>query len=127
MYVFLLRSDDGSDPWIDGVRVIDNDGLHGSLEKQGHAALAESVHEILVRWFNKTGAADLELLCAPLRSGAAGRAALSLSVIARLAVRWPLLQGSGRRAATGNRTHKCSFKNRRKETNRRDVNRVLSL
>jgi len=66
VYAFALTSDDGSDLWIDGERVIDNDGLHGSLEKRGRAALGSGWHAIRVRWFNKTGGAELGLRWAPL-------------------------------------------------------------
>ncbi len=61
VYRFVLASDDGSALWIDDQRVIDNDGLHGVLEKTGHAALAKGLHWIEVEWFNKTGGAELDL------------------------------------------------------------------
>ena len=41
--------------------MIDNDGLHGTIEKRGNAALAAGQHQIQVRWFNKTGGAELAL------------------------------------------------------------------
>lgn len=66
VYVFALASDDGSDLWIEGVQVIDNDGLHGTLEKRGFMALGKGTHAIRVRWFNKTGGAELSLKWAPL-------------------------------------------------------------
>jgi alpha-L-fucosidase len=66
VYVFALRSDDGSDLWIDGERVIDNDGLHGTIEKRGRVGLGKGMHSIRVRWFNKTGGAELGLDWAPL-------------------------------------------------------------
>jgi alpha-L-fucosidase len=66
VYVFALRSDDGSDLWIDGKRVIDNDGLHGTVEKRGHAALGVGEHQLRVRWFNKTGGAELGVAWSPL-------------------------------------------------------------
>jgi hypothetical protein len=66
VYVFALASDDGSDLWIDGERVIDNGGLHGTVEKRGHVPLAAGKHAIRVRWFNKTGGAALALRWAPL-------------------------------------------------------------
>jgi len=66
VYLFALTSDDGSALWIDGQRVIDNDGLHGSLEKRGRAPLARGQHLVEVRWFNKTGGAELDLEWAPL-------------------------------------------------------------
>jgi len=66
VYVFALASDDGSDLWIDGERVIDNDGLHGTVEKRGRIALGKGDHSIRVRWFNKTGGAELGLKWAAL-------------------------------------------------------------
>jgi alpha-L-fucosidase len=66
VYSFALASDDGSDLWIDDVRVVDNDGLHGTLVRTGHAALAAGWHNLEVRWFNKTGGADLDLKWGPL-------------------------------------------------------------
>ncbi len=67
VYVFALRSDDGSRLWVGGQLVVDNDGLHSPLEKSGAVALAKRRHEIRVEWFNKTGGLDLAL-----RMGAAG-------------------------------------------------------
>ncbi len=66
VYVFALASDDGSELLVDGERVIDNDGLHGTVEKRGRAALAAGAHEVRVHWFNKTGGAELGLRWAPL-------------------------------------------------------------
>lgn len=61
LYRFALTSDDGSKMWIDGDVVVDNDGLHGDVEKRGAAALAKGWHKIEVVWFNATGGASLEL------------------------------------------------------------------
>lgn len=62
VYVFELRSDDGSRLEIDGGRfVLDNDGLHSSVAKRGAFALGKGAHAISVAWFNKTGGADLSL------------------------------------------------------------------
>jgi hypothetical protein len=66
VYTISLVSDDGSDLRIDDQLVIDNDGLHGSSEKRANIALGKGRHVIDVRWFNKTGAADLSLRWAPL-------------------------------------------------------------
>jgi alpha-L-fucosidase len=67
VYVFALRSDDGSRLWVGGRLVVDNDGLHSPLEKTGAVALERGRHRIRVEWFNKTGGLDLAL-----RMGAAG-------------------------------------------------------
>lgn len=61
VYTFALTSDDGSRLWIDGTLVVDNDGLHSSLERSGSDGLAEGWHTIRVEWFNLTGGAELAL------------------------------------------------------------------
>lgn len=61
MYSFYLSSDDGSALYIDGKKVIDNDGLHGMIEKKGVAPLAAGFHDIRVEFFEKTGGDDLKL------------------------------------------------------------------
>jgi alpha-L-fucosidase len=66
VYVFALRSDDGSRLWIDGERVVDNDGLHVPEERRGTIALAQGWHALRVDYFNKTGGADLALAMAPI-------------------------------------------------------------
>ena len=66
VYTLALSSDDGSELWIDRSLVIDNDGLHGTLEKRAQLPLGVGDHEIDVRWFNKTGGAELGLRWARL-------------------------------------------------------------
>jgi hypothetical protein len=66
VYVFELTSDDGSQLWIDGELVVDNDGLHSALAKRGRVALGAGWHQITVNWFNKTGGAELSLKCGAL-------------------------------------------------------------
>jgi alpha-L-fucosidase len=61
LYVFALTSDDGSRLLIDGIAVVDNDGLHGTQERRGTAPLAKGWHRIQVEWFNKTGGSVLDL------------------------------------------------------------------
>ncbi len=61
VYRFALSSDDGSQLWIDGDLVVDNDGLHSLETKTGVAALAKGAHRMEVRYFNKTGGAELSL------------------------------------------------------------------
>jgi len=55
MYAFSTDSDDGSNLWIDGKKVVDNDGLHGGKEVEAAIALMKGYHEIRVDYFNKTG------------------------------------------------------------------------
>jgi len=61
VWSFTLSSDDGSQLLVDGKLVVDNDGLHSSAAKSGVAVLEAGPHAIEVRWFNKSGGADLGL------------------------------------------------------------------
>ncbi len=66
MYRFALSSDDGSRLWVSGQLVVNNDGLHGTVEKIGTIALAKGKHLFNVEWFNKTGGAQLSVKWAKL-------------------------------------------------------------
>lgn len=48
---FALASDDGSVLYIDGKMVIDNDGQHSVMEKEGAATLEVGVHRVRVSYF----------------------------------------------------------------------------
>jgi len=61
VYTFFLESDDGSRLFLGGELLVDNDGLHGMIEKKGVAALAAGPHRIRVRMFNKTGGEGLRV------------------------------------------------------------------
>jgi hypothetical protein len=61
VYSFYTDSDDGSRLYIDGKLVVDNDGLHGMLEKEGTVTLAEGYHSFRVGYFNKSGSFDLNV------------------------------------------------------------------
>jgi hypothetical protein len=50
-YQFFLNSDDGSILYIDGVKVIDNDGTHSQIEKSGSKQLAAGVHDFQVKYY----------------------------------------------------------------------------
>lgn len=54
-YDFALRSDDGSQLFIDGKLVVDNDGDHGVRTKNGNVPLEAGAHSIEVLWFNGGG------------------------------------------------------------------------
>ena len=54
-YTFYLSSDDGSRFYLDGEQLIDNDGLHGMVEKSGSAELQPGLHEIIVTYFDNGG------------------------------------------------------------------------
>jgi len=51
-YTFSIASDDGSVLWLDGRKVVDNDGLHGSRERGKFLLLAAGYHAIKVAFFN---------------------------------------------------------------------------
>ncbi len=61
MYTFALASDDGSTLELGGRLVVDNDGLHGTEEKQGMIALRAGLHPIVVRYFQAGGGAAFSL------------------------------------------------------------------
>jgi alpha-L-fucosidase len=61
MYAFCIESDDGSNLWIDGQKVVDNDGLHVAQEVESFIALKKGFHAIRVDYFNKTGDDGLTL------------------------------------------------------------------
>jgi len=61
VYYFYTISDDGSQLFIDDKLIVDNDKLHGSIEKEGVASLAEGFHSIKVKFFDKTGGDDLKV------------------------------------------------------------------
>jgi len=59
MYAFYTNSDDGSTLWIDGKKLVDNDGLHGSKEIESDIGLMKGYHQIRIDYFNKTGSDGL--------------------------------------------------------------------
>ncbi|MEM9059907.1 MAG: Ig-like domain-containing protein [Pseudomonadota bacterium] len=61
VYDFNLTSDDGSALFINGVQVIDNDGLHALLSVPGQASLSAGQHEIEILFFQNFGGAGLDL------------------------------------------------------------------
>lgn len=61
IYTFSSASDDGSSIRIDQELVVDNDGLHGMKKVSGMIALDQGYHEIVVRYFNATGAEGLKV------------------------------------------------------------------
>src|SRR5688572_431149 len=67
VYNFYLSSDDGSRLHVDEKLLIDNDGLHGTVEKKGSVALSPGYHKLRVEYFEKTGGDDLKLLIESLK------------------------------------------------------------
>lgn len=60
VYVFYTDSDDGSKLFIGDKLVVDNDGLHGVIQKRGLIPLATGYHPVRICYFNKTGGLDLK-------------------------------------------------------------------
>ena len=56
-YCFELVSDDGSQLWVTGTKVVDNDGLHGPEAKTGCKTLDAGTHAFQVKWFQQGGGA----------------------------------------------------------------------
>lgn len=50
-YEFQMASDDGARILIDGLKVVEHDGLHGASIKKGKAQLKEGEHSIRVEYF----------------------------------------------------------------------------
>jgi alpha-L-fucosidase len=61
VYRFYTVSDDGSQLYIGQQLVVDNDGLHGVVEKSGQIALAAGLHPVTVTFFEKSGGDMLEV------------------------------------------------------------------
>ncbi|MCA9197803.1 MAG: HEAT repeat domain-containing protein, partial [Planctomycetales bacterium] len=60
-YRFFISSDDGSRLYINNELVIDNDGLHGMVEKSGRINLAAGTHSIAVTYFDNGGGDGLQV------------------------------------------------------------------
>lgn len=56
---FRISSDDGSDLWINGVRVINNDGLHSNTARTGSAVLTAGTYSFECRMFENGGSSNL--------------------------------------------------------------------
>ena len=63
-YSFFLNSNDGSRLYIDDKRVVDNYGLHGSVEKEGRISLTPGRHSIRVDYFQAGGGMCLQAFLA---------------------------------------------------------------
>ncbi|MDB6072175.1 MAG: hypothetical protein JWL81_3346, partial [Verrucomicrobiales bacterium] len=60
-YTFFTSSDDGSRLLIDGVPIVNNDGLHANQEVSGTVTLTAGVHDIEVRYFEAGGSQVLDV------------------------------------------------------------------
>ena len=58
-YTFYTTSDDGSNLNIDNVPVVNNDGLHGAIEKSGTIGLKAGKHAISVGFFQQSSGSVL--------------------------------------------------------------------
>ena len=61
-WCFELMSDDGSQLWVTGTRVVNNDGLHGMDAETGCKTLDAGAHDFQVKWFQTSGGAGLSVL-----------------------------------------------------------------
>jgi hypothetical protein len=57
LYTLYVDSDDGSRLWIGDRRIVDNDGLHGMVERSGQVALAAGKHALRIEFFEAGGGA----------------------------------------------------------------------
>jgi putative heme-binding domain-containing protein len=60
-YTFFISSDDGSRFYIDGELLINNDGLHGMVEKRGRIQLTAGLHPIVATYFDNGGGDGLQM------------------------------------------------------------------
>lgn len=61
VYTFYTDSDDGSRLYIGRKLVVDNDGLHGSRQREGSIGLTPGFHPIRITFFEKTGQEELKV------------------------------------------------------------------
>jgi hypothetical protein len=60
-YIISISSDDGSRLFIDGVQVINNDGIHGILEIQAKIELSKGIHPVKIEFFEGNYGESLKL------------------------------------------------------------------
>lgn len=96
LWMFSLRSSDGSRLTVDGVTLIDNDGIHGAgYERTGTCALSAGKHEVEVSYFKaKNGSGEESQLAlswegpghakSPVPEGAWSRVAAAGEPVAKL-------------------------------------------
>ena len=58
-YTFTTNSDDGSQLFIDGIRVVDNDGLHSAQTQSGTENLTPGEHNVVIIFFQNGGTDNL--------------------------------------------------------------------
>lgn len=60
-YRFYLSSDDGSNLYIDGKKVVDDDGIHPTKGAGGSITLSAGIHHVTVAFFQVGGGAELDV------------------------------------------------------------------
>tara|TARA_R110000868_G_scaffold13102_3_gene61640 strand:+ start:4760 stop:6475 length:1716 start_codon:yes stop_codon:yes gene_type:complete len=60
-YTFYTNSDDGSKLWVNNELIVDNDGDHGVVEKNGSIVLKPGSYPLQVLWFNGGGSGWLNV------------------------------------------------------------------
>ena len=60
-YTFFVSSDDGSRIYLDGKLFVNNDGLHGMIEKSASANLTAGAHQLVVTYFDNGGGDGLKV------------------------------------------------------------------
>jgi hypothetical protein len=61
-YLFKTISDDGSNFYVDGTKVVNNDGNHGMTAKSGTMNLSYGVHEVKLDYYQGDGNKGLMLM-----------------------------------------------------------------
>jgi alpha-L-fucosidase len=61
VYTFYISSDDGSKLFIDNKILVDNDGMHGIVEKSNEIPLAKGFHAIKILFFERSGGDALQV------------------------------------------------------------------
>lgn len=78
-YRFITQSDDGIRVWVDSTRIIDNWTVHAEETNTAVVELAEGQHNIVVEYFEQTGAATATLSWELANQTAPGNETVSIS------------------------------------------------
>lgn len=60
-HTFTMESDDGSQLYVNGVKVVDNGGAHAMTVKSGNVSLPVGIHEMRLLYFEGSGPKGLNL------------------------------------------------------------------
>jgi hypothetical protein len=61
VYEFYTSSDDGSNLFVDNIKVVDNDGMHGTIKKGARMRLTKGLHFLKVTFFEAGYEASLKV------------------------------------------------------------------